>query len=269
MSYYGIVFPEFWTGRTGRELKARGKDAQLLALYLATNRHANMLGLYRLPLDDVRHETGLSAKAMARAFTAAAALDYAHYDAGTWYVWVQQMARIRLGLKVGEAMNPEDLKVKATNRIYGALDPNPFLGEFFDANRKMLGLKKRRESVGLVVALVDDPQMSGFYRPLEAPLKPVTGSGIRKQDQVQAAAAPPSPSADPVENPNLATHQQLVKLAHIVIAEHPDEQDPGELLEHLKKKAATKELLFTNSGEVARALDSALYQHRSVRPRAS
>ena len=59
-SYYGVVFPEFWTGPTGRQLREHGgKDAQLLGLYLISNRHTNMLGLYRLRIDDIRHESGL------------------------------------------------------------------------------------------------------------------------------------------------------------------------------------------------------------------
>ena len=41
---YAIVTPQFWTGTTGREIRARGRDAQLVALYLMTSPHANMLG---------------------------------------------------------------------------------------------------------------------------------------------------------------------------------------------------------------------------------
>ena len=79
-SYYGVIFPEFWTGPTGHEIRARGgKDGQLLALYLATNPHTNMIGLYRLLLDDIRHESGLSAKAIERGFAAATA--FATFDA--------------------------------------------------------------------------------------------------------------------------------------------------------------------------------------------
>lgn len=259
-SYYGIVFPEFWTGRTGRELRARGKDAQLLALYLATNSHTNMLGLYRLPLDDIQHETGLTSKAIGRAFGAVIDSDYARYDAGTWYVWVKQMARIRLGLKAGDAMNPNDLKATATNRIYAALDPNPFLGEFFDTNRRTLCLKKRRESVGLVVDLGGHPHRSGLPSPSEAPSKPVTGSGIRDQDQVQAAAAPRSRPVDAVENPN-DNVGVITKLAHEALDLLGHRAVDGDVTEAIKCRCATLGIAY-NSLAVGKALDSARVQRQ-------
>lgn len=150
-SYYGIIFPEFWTGTTGRQLRAWGKDAQLIGLYLASNCHANMLGLYRLGLDDVRHETGLGLKAIEKGLQAAAESGYALFDASTEFVWVRQMARFRLGLKAGEGLRDGDKRAQAISRIYHAIEANPFLGEFYDLNRKILPLGRRRESIGLVV----------------------------------------------------------------------------------------------------------------------
>ena len=184
MSYYGVIFPEFWTGTTGRQLRVTGgKDAQLLGLYLATNRHANMLGLYHLLPDDIRHETGMQLRAIARGFDVVAAESFAQFDAATSYVWVRQMARIRLGLKAGESLAPEDKRVVALNRIYHAIEANPFLGEFYDLNRGILRLRGRRESIGLVVGINGHHHMSGLPSPLEAPSKP--GTEIRYRDQVQ------------------------------------------------------------------------------------
>ena len=37
---YAIVSPQFWTGTTGREIRTRGRDVQLVALYLMTSPHA-------------------------------------------------------------------------------------------------------------------------------------------------------------------------------------------------------------------------------------
>ena len=149
-----MVFPEFWTGKTGRELRTAGKDAQLLGLYLATNRFANMIGLYKLLPEDIHHETRLSLKGIAGAFDATAAAHFATYDAATGYVWVRTMARIRLNLTPGSSLSTEDKRVPAVNRLYQALDPNPFLGEFFDLNHRTLRLKRRREpSATLVVPL--------------------------------------------------------------------------------------------------------------------
>jgi hypothetical protein len=197
VSYYGVIFPEFWTGNTGRQLREHGKDAQLLGLYLATNRHANMLGLYRLMSDDVQYETGLGPKAIVRGYTATTASGYAVFDVASSFVWVRQMARFRLGLKAGEALDPEDKRVVAINRIYQALEPNPFLSDFFDVNVKLLRLKKRRESFGVVVSIDRPYQMSGLPSPLEAPSKPVTETEIRNRDQDQVQKQeqenPPTP----------------------------------------------------------------------------
>ena len=70
MRDYAKVAPQFWIGETGRELRTMGPETQVLALYLITSPHANMLGLYYLPLPLMAHETGLSAqgtlKALAR-----------------------------------------------------------------------------------------------------------------------------------------------------------------------------------------------------------
>lgn len=196
-SYYGVIFPEFWTGTTGRELRAHGKDAQLMGLYLATNRHANMLGLYRLRIDDVRHETGLGTKAIEKGLLAAASTGYALFDAATEFAWVRQMARFRLGLKAGEGLREGDKRAGAISRIYHAVESNPFLGEFHDVNKKILPLGRRRDSVGLVVPFSSDPQIQPHSQPLGSPFgggSPDTESdpGNRDQNQKQQQE-PPNP----------------------------------------------------------------------------
>ena len=184
MSYYGIIFPEFWTGRTGRELRDRGgRDAQLLCLYLATNRHANMLGLYHLLVDDLKHETGLSFRAIEKGYHVANDATFASFDSVSGFVWVRQMARFRLGLKNGDCLDANDKRVIAINRIYHALDPNPFLGEFYDLNRKLLCLKKRRETEAcVVVPFTQDHYMSGFKGPSKALGSQITDN--RSRDQI-------------------------------------------------------------------------------------
>lgn len=178
MSYYGVIFPEFWTGSTGLELRARGgKDAQILALYLATNRHANMLGLYHLMAVDMKHETGLSVKAIERSLGVIAETAFAAFDAATSFVWVRQMARFKLGLHPGETLQPADNRVVAANRLYQHLGVNPFLGPFYDANRKLLCLRKRREvDMSLVVSRAYNHQMSSLQG---------ASKGLPSQDQDQ------------------------------------------------------------------------------------
>lgn len=215
MAFYGVVFPEFWTGRTGRELRALGKDAQLLALYLVTNRHTNMLGLYRLLIDDIRHETGLGLKGIEAGLVAAAATDFGCFDSTTSFVWVKTMARFRMNVPAGEALDPDDKKVLALNKLYHKLEPNPFLGEFFDANHHMFRIRKRRESTG-VVAPFAAPTTSRACKGLVSPLQAskqisvsVSGSEIRIRDQEKAPRARHR-SLDPVENANPGAVRELI-----------------------------------------------------------
>lgn len=210
-SYYGVIFPEFWTGLTGREIRLTGgKNAQLLSLYLATNRHANMLGLYHLLVDDVHHETGLSLKAIERGYQVVATTAFATYDAATAFVWVRQMARFRLGLQNGVGLHPDDKRVMAINRIYHALPQNPFLGEFFDVNRKLLCLKKKREVALYVVPFDANHYMSSLEGASKAlpsqitdlQITDVQGSEIRSaecRDQI----TPPTPPSAKGGNPRL------------------------------------------------------------------
>ncbi|MCJ2205071.1 hypothetical protein K9T61_05110 [Escherichia coli] len=44
MRDYAKVSPRFWLGETGRELRKAGAEAQVVAFYLMTSPHANMLG---------------------------------------------------------------------------------------------------------------------------------------------------------------------------------------------------------------------------------
>jgi hypothetical protein len=194
-SYYGVIFPEFWTGTTGRQLRAHGKDAQLIGLYLATNCHANLLGLYRLALDDVRHETGLGPKAIEKGLEAAAQAGYALFDVVTEFTWVRQMARFRLGLKAGESLRDGDKRAQAISRIYHAIEANPFLGDFYDVNRKILPLGRRRESVGLVVPFGVHHKIQPHRRGFQG-ASPDTESVIQQeqeQEQEQTVAAPKGP----------------------------------------------------------------------------
>ncbi len=59
MRDYATVAPQFWLGKTGRELRKKAlkrRWSRFLSHDLAT--HANMLGLYYLPILYIAHETG-------------------------------------------------------------------------------------------------------------------------------------------------------------------------------------------------------------------
>ena len=59
MRDYGKISPSFWTGKTGKAIKAGGQEAVVVAMYLMSSPHSNMIGLYYLPMMYLAHETGL------------------------------------------------------------------------------------------------------------------------------------------------------------------------------------------------------------------
>ncbi len=67
MRDYSKVAPQFWTGTTGRALRAAGPEALVAALHLITNPAANMLGLYYIARPTIAHETGLTLDEMRQA----------------------------------------------------------------------------------------------------------------------------------------------------------------------------------------------------------
>ncbi len=105
---YAIVTPQFWTGTTGREIRARGRDVQLVALYLMTSPHANMLGLYYLPLPYLSHETGIPLEGASKALRSLGEVGFAFYDERDEVVWLPEMARYQ----IGEALKAADKRVQ-------------------------------------------------------------------------------------------------------------------------------------------------------------
>jgi hypothetical protein len=80
MRNYSKVAPTFWTGATGRAIRKRGQDATILALYLITNPHANMYGLYYLPLPLIAHETGIPLEGASKGLRSLFQEGYCLYD---------------------------------------------------------------------------------------------------------------------------------------------------------------------------------------------
>ena len=145
MRSFATVLSQFWTGKTGKAITAAGKDARIVATYLLTCEHANMLGLYRLPLLYVAEETGLKTREVAAALQQLQAIGFARYDEESEFVWVVEMARFQLGLLPDETLKDADHRKKGSVRIYKQIPSNPFLGPFHDRYSVVLGLPIRRE----------------------------------------------------------------------------------------------------------------------------
>jgi len=150
MREFSKVYPQFWTGRTGREIRRLGRDCQVVALYLITAPTANAIGLYYLPLAVMAHETGLSEEEARRSLGRLIETGFCAYDELSETVFVFNMARFQ----IGKELKPTDKQVIWIKRLFQAAKDSPFFRQFF-------GL------YGDAYQLVD----LGFSKPLGSPIE--------------------------------------------------------------------------------------------------
>lgn len=142
MREYARISPRFWMGETGRLIRTKGPEAQLLALYLLTSPHSNMIGLYWCPVTYMAHETGLSMQGASKALQSLVDIGFCHYDSASEVVWVVEMARYQ----VGEKLSEKDKQAKGVQNAYDDLPKNPFLRAFFEHYGEPFCMSKARDS---------------------------------------------------------------------------------------------------------------------------
>ncbi|MFX4760411.1 hypothetical protein ABTB43_06360 [Acinetobacter baumannii] len=143
MREYGKVSPHFWTGSTGKKLR-ECPDSIVVAMYLMTCPHANMLGLYYMPLLYVAHETGLGLEGAKKGLKWACEAGFCSYDEVSEMVWVHEMARFQ----VAESLKPTDNRCKGIQKDYDSLPANPFLSSFYEKYATAFCMTNRREGKG-------------------------------------------------------------------------------------------------------------------------
>lgn len=177
MRDYGSVSPQFWIGKTGKAL--RGKpDAQLLALYLMTCPHANMIGVFHCPVMYMAHETGLGFEGASKALASLIELGFCLYDEDSETVFVIRMA----AHQVGENLKADDNKVKGVQKEVGRIAVDVLRTAFFDEYAEAFHLRREAPSKPL-------------QSPEQAPSKQLTGTGQEQDKTSPSADAAPSPSA--------------------------------------------------------------------------
>lgn len=142
MRDYGKVSPHFWIGRTGKELRQAGPESQLVALYLLTSPHANMIGLYYMPLAFLSHETGLTMEGAKKGLNSAIKAGFCKYDEHSEMVWVIEMATHQ----IGEALKPGDKRCAGVQNEYNKVSDNLFLSEFYEKYSKQFNMTFPRSS---------------------------------------------------------------------------------------------------------------------------
>ena len=141
MRDYATVAPQFWLGKTGRELRKKGAEAQVVSFYLMTSPHANMLGLYYLPILYIAHETGLGLEGASKGLNRSIEAGFCSYDEDTEMFWVHEMA----AYQVGKALKPGDNRCAGVRSEYASLTENRFLSAFYERYKDDFHLNIKRE----------------------------------------------------------------------------------------------------------------------------
>lgn len=163
MRDYGKVSPQFWTGTTGRKIRALGANAQVVALYLMTCPASSMIGLYYLPLPTLAHETGIPLEGACKALRSLSEVGFAEYDETNEIVLVFAMARHQIGERIVKA----DKRHLGVTREAQKLTYSSLFAKWYARYQEPYDL----------------PPMASTASPSEAPCKP-----LRSQEQEQEHA---------------------------------------------------------------------------------
>ena len=144
MREYAKLAPTFWTGKTGKEIKRRGIEAVVMATYLMSSPHSNMLGLYYQPMLYAAHETGLGIEGASKGLQGCIEANFCAFDEASEMVWVFEMARYQ----IAESLSSGDKRCKGIQKDYDALPECPFLAAFFDRYAGAYHLHTRRQIEG-------------------------------------------------------------------------------------------------------------------------
>ena len=180
MRDYGKVSPKFWVGDTGKALRKQGAEAQLVALYLMTSPHANMLGLYYVPAMYIAHETGLGFEGASEGLRRCCEVGFCHYDEASEVVWVVEMAQYQ----IADKLSGNDKRIKGVQNEYDSIPGNPYLEPFFERYGQAFCMGNCRK----------------YDRPEQAPSKPLASQEQeQEQEQEQKEEKPLSGKPDSAE----------------------------------------------------------------------
>jgi hypothetical protein len=162
MRDYAPISPKFWTGKTGKQLRGN-VEGQLVALYLMTSPHANMIGIYHCPIMYIAYETGLTLEGASKGLQSLIESGFCHFDSENDMVFVVNMARHQ----VGDELNPKDNRHKAVLKELSKVSSNYLLCEFS---------KTYNDCFHLGMNQLDCKESKPLASPLQAPSKPVSVS---------------------------------------------------------------------------------------------
>lgn len=173
MRDYSKVTGAFWTGKTGRALRG-DSQAQVVAMYLLTTKHANMIGVFHCPLVYIAHETGSPIEGASKALRRLSELGFCTFDEETEMVWVHEMAKFQ----IGDALDPRDKQVKSIQKQYEAIPESRMRQGFYERYKGAFHLV----------------EVSNSSSPFEAPSKPLRSQEQEQESEQEQKQKPPRES---------------------------------------------------------------------------
>lgn len=133
--------PDIWGGDLGEQLRGNG-PAQVIALYLSSSPHANILGFYRCPLAYLAHDLGFDMETAKKVMDKLTQIGFAAYDEDTDYVFVYGMCALQIKpLKAG------DTKVVFAKRMYQSFPESPLKLMFYQRYSEHLRLELKPSAI--------------------------------------------------------------------------------------------------------------------------
>ena len=142
MRDYGKVMPKFWTGETGRSLRG-DMQAQIIALYLLTTHHGNMIGVFHCPIMYMAHETGSTIEGASKGLKTLIDGDFCSYDEASETVWVHEAAKYQ----VGDYLKPDDKRVKGLQKDYENIAVTRFCIGFYERYKDAFHLVEKASKI--------------------------------------------------------------------------------------------------------------------------
>ncbi|MCT0124124.1 hypothetical protein KUA00_03735 [Proteus mirabilis] len=185
MRDYGKVSPQFWIGKTGKEIREKGHEALIVSMYLLTNPHANMIGMYYLPIIYMAHETGLGLEGASKGLLRCIEAGFCHYDEDAEVVWVIEMAKYQ----IASSLKPSDNRCIGIQREYDSQPKNQFLSMFYDKYKDAFNLSSARESSikngrgleGALKTLRSQEQEQEQEQDIKPPKSPLKKKSVQKR----------------------------------------------------------------------------------------
>jgi hypothetical protein len=132
-------------------------------MYLMTNNHANMIGVYHCPILYIAHETGSPFEGATKGLQRLIEGGFCTYDQDSEMVWVHEMAKFQ----IGGALSEKDLRVKGIQKIFDALPENTIKSAFYERYKEDYRLKYEPKTPPKTQA-----PCKPLTSPLQAPTKP-------------------------------------------------------------------------------------------------